>query len=138
MIPPHPPSQTTIHCSSLFIPFKGTIKAHRSQLRGRVFELFPVLNICSLMRHHAETPQYTVSAKSLQSCPIFCDPWTAALGAPLSMGFPSKHTGVGCHFLLQGIFPTQGSNPCLLVSCVNTTSATTVGQKRKQQQQKKL
>ena len=28
--------------------------------------------------------------------------------------FPSKNTGVGCHFLLQGIFPTQGSNPCLL------------------------
>ena len=23
-------------------------------------------------------------------------------------------TGVGCHFLLQGIFLTQGSNPCLL------------------------
>ena len=23
-------------------------------------------------------------------------------------------TPVGCHFLLQGIFPTQGSNPCLL------------------------
>ena len=22
--------------------------------------------------------------------------------------------GVGCHALLQGIFPTQGSNPCLL------------------------
>ena len=30
-----------------------------------------------------------------------------------------KNTGVGCHFLLQGIFPTQGSNPCLLVSCVS-------------------
>ena len=25
-----------------------------------------------------------------------------------------KNTGVGCHFLLQGIFPTQGSNPGLL------------------------
>ena len=25
-----------------------------------------------------------------------------------------KNTGVGCHFLLQGIFPTQGSNPWLL------------------------
>ena len=24
---------------------------------------------------------------------------------------PSKNTGVGCHFLLQGIFPIQGSNP---------------------------
>ena len=27
---------------------------------------------------------------------------------------PGKNTGVGCHFLLQGIFPTQGSNPGLL------------------------
>ena len=27
---------------------------------------------------------------------------------------PRKNTGVGCHFLLQGIFPTQGLNPCLL------------------------
>ena len=28
--------------------------------------------------------------------------------------FPGKNTGVGCHFLLQGIFPTQGSNLYLL------------------------
>ena len=28
--------------------------------------------------------------------------------------FPGKNTGVGCHCLLQGIFPTQGSNLCLL------------------------
>ena len=27
---------------------------------------------------------------------------------------PGKTTGVGCHFLLQGILPTQGSNPRLL------------------------
>ena len=27
---------------------------------------------------------------------------------------PGKNTGVGCHFLLQGIFPTQGSNLGLL------------------------
>ena len=26
---------------------------------------------------------------------------------------PGKNTGVGCYFLLQGIFPTQGSNPGL-------------------------
>ena len=30
------------------------------------------------------------------------------------MGFPGKNTGVGCHFLLQGIFPTQGLNLGLL------------------------
>ena len=28
--------------------------------------------------------------------------------------FPGKSTGMGCHFLLQGIFLTQGSNPGLL------------------------
>ena len=28
--------------------------------------------------------------------------------------FPGKNTGVGCHFLLQGIFLTQGSNLHLL------------------------
>ena len=33
--------------------------------------------------------------------------------APLSMDFPGKNTGMGCHFLLQGIFPTQGLNTCL-------------------------
>ena len=27
---------------------------------------------------------------------------------------PGRTTGVGCHFLLQGIFPTQGWNPTLL------------------------
>ena len=27
---------------------------------------------------------------------------------------PGKNPGVGCHFLLQGIFLTQGRNPCLL------------------------
>ena len=31
------------------------------------------------------------------------------------MGLPAgKNTGVGCRFLLQGIFPTQGSNQSLL------------------------
>ena len=27
---------------------------------------------------------------------------------------PGNNTGVGYHGLLQGIFPTQGLNPCLL------------------------
>ena len=41
-------------------------------------------------------------------------PWTTAHQAPLSMGFSLQEYGVGCHALLQGIFPTQGSNPHLL------------------------
>ena len=31
-----------------------------------------------------------------------------------SQDFPGKSAGVGCHFLLQAIFPIQGSNPGLL------------------------
>ena len=41
-------------------------------------------------------------------------PWTAARQASLSMEFPRQNTGLGCHFLLQGVFPTLGSNPRLL------------------------
>ena len=30
------------------------------------------------------------------------------------MGFARKNIGVGCHFLFQGLFPAERSNPCLL------------------------
>ena len=39
-------------------------------------------------------------------------PWTVAHQALLPMGFLGQR--VGCRFLCQGIFSTQGSNPCLL------------------------
>ena len=45
---------------------------------------------------------------------LFAALWTAARQAPLSMRFSSKNIGVGCHFLLQEIFLTQGWNPHLL------------------------
>ena len=38
--------------------------------------------------------------------------WTVAYQAPL--GFSRQNTRVGYHSLLQGIFPTQGLNLCLL------------------------
>ena len=38
-------------------------------------------------------------------------PRTVGYHTAPSMGFSSKSTGVGCHFLLQRIFPTQGLNP---------------------------
>ena len=34
-------------------------------------------------------------------CLTLATPWTVACQAPLSVGFSSKSTGVGCHFLLQ-------------------------------------
>ena len=41
-------------------------------------------------------------------------PLTLTHQASLSMDSPGKNTEVGCHFLLQMIFPTQGLNPSLL------------------------
>ena len=35
-------------------------------------------------------------------------------GSSAHEDFPGKNTGVGCHALLEGIFPTQGSNPGLI------------------------
>ena len=55
-----------------------------------------------------------VRVQSLSCVRPFVTPWTVACQAPLSMGFPTKNTGVGCNALLQGIFPTQGSNLHLL------------------------
>ena len=48
---------------------------------------------------------------------LVAQPYTTHLlphGLPCPWDFPSKNTQVGCHFLLQGIFPTQGLNSCLL------------------------
>ena len=41
-------------------------------------------------------------------------PWTVAIKLLCPWGFSGKSTGVGCHFLFQGIFPAQGLNPHLL------------------------
>ena len=44
-----------------------------------------------------------------QSRPALCDPMTVIHQAPLSMEFSREEYWKGCHALLQGIFPIQGS-----------------------------
>ena len=47
------------------------------------------------------------------SCSVMSDSlWPCGL---CSWDIPGKSTGVGCHFLVQGIFLTQGSNPDLYI-----------------------
>ena len=54
-------------------------------------------------------------AQSLQSYLTLCNTMDSSLpGSSVHGDSPGKNTGVGCHALLQGIFPTQVSNPCLL------------------------
>ena len=47
-----------------------------------------------------------------QLLPTLCNPMDCSLPGSSPWDFPGKSTGVGCHFLLQGIFPTQELNPC--------------------------
>ena len=55
------------------------------------------------------------AAKLLQSCSTLCYPMDCSPPGSFVHGdSPGKNTGVGCHALLQGIFPTQESNQCLL------------------------
>ena len=70
-----------------------------------------------------------------QLCPTLCNSMDCK---PIRLlhpwDFPGKSAGVGCHFLLQGIFPTQESNPGLphcrqtlyRLSHQGTTASTTV------------
>ena len=51
--------------------------------------------------------------KSLSRVQLFVTLWTVVHQAPPSMGFSRLESWLGCHFLLQGVFPTQGSNPGL-------------------------
>ena len=47
-------------------------------------------------------------------CLTLCDPMDCSLPGSSVLGdSPGKNTGVGCHALLQGIFPTQGLNSAL-------------------------
>ena len=48
--------------------------------------------------------------QSLGRVQLFVTPWMQPTRVLCPWDFPDKNTGVGCHFLLYGIFPTQESN----------------------------
>ena len=56
--------------------------------------------MCCVLSH--SVIPYSLRFYGLQPTRLLC-PWDS----------PGKNTGVGCHALLRGIFPTQGSNPGL-------------------------
>ena len=55
-----------------------------------------------------------VCACSLKLCPALCDPMDCTLLGSSVHGILSQEHSWECHLLLQGIFPTQRLNPCLL------------------------
>ena len=64
------------------------------------WEEFPLLYSRSLL-----LIDFIYQVKVTQSCPMLCNPMDYIVH-----GIPGQNSGVGSHPLLQGIFPTQGSN----------------------------
>ena len=56
-------------------------------------------------------PCLLAAVKSLQSCPVLCDPWTAAHQAPLSMGFCRQEYWGGFPCPPPGDLPNLGIEP---------------------------
>ena len=63
-------------------------------------------------------PSQVLRCAHVRACPVVSNflwlHWLWPSRRLCPWNFPGKDTGVGCHFLLQGIFPTQGSNLCPL------------------------
>ena len=77
-----------------------------------------IMSICTKLQSKEHVIEALVCAKLLRCVQIFVTPWTVACRDPLSMGFSRQeyYSGLPCSSPedLQGIFPSQGSNLCLL------------------------
>ena len=114
--------------------FGGKCRVRAQEWHDGQPEVFPPSSICplgnELKKCYFSFLFHLECAKGAATCSIVY-PWLCVQVAPAvsnSLGphglwpprrlcpgdFPGKNTGVGCHALLQGIFLTQRSNPCLM------------------------
>ena len=70
----------------------------------------PLKHSCQKKPMDREAWKWNVKVKSFSCVRLFATPWTVAKRLLHPWNFPGKSTGVGCHFLCQGIFLIQGSN----------------------------
>ena len=78
----------------------NTWKSEKGDVLGKGLKAFPIP--CPMHLFHLAAPEL---------CPFIC----CLVSQLCPWDFPGKNTGVGCHFFIQGIFPTQGS---ICVSCL--------------------
>ena len=79
-----------------------------------VYIYYIVKHVCGYMHTYIHTHTYIWSEKVkvlvTESCPILCNPMDCRPPGSCVYDSPGKNIGMGCHFLLQGIFLIQGSN----------------------------
>ena len=116
--------ESFLACSRLLVTPKFLL-FHDSQLYffilcfhlHRVFSACPPfsyrMSVIGFRTHLVEYHRGENGEKLLSRVRLFATPWTVAYQAFPPWDFLGKNTGVGCHSLLQGIFPAQGLNPGL-------------------------
>ena len=101
-------------CTHKIISRLQILKTHRSG--NALFEMGMGHTISSYLSLRAMNFIHLISKErkreSAKSCPTLVIPWTCQESARLLRPWdsPGKNTGVGCHSLLQGNFPTQEWN----------------------------
>ena len=117
--------QTSIIFHHLYVESKKWYKGTYAQNRNRLTDIEKTKQserayVCRRgkeVRHksgvqHQHTCVHACSVHSAVSTSLWPHgQWPTSLLCP--QNFPGKNTWMDCHFLLQGIFSTQRSNPCL-------------------------
>ena len=98
----------------LFIEIK--LLTHKTMYFATALTNRKILIHSLLERRGRGAPEYPCAVLCLvtQLCPTLCDHMDCRLpGSSVHGDSSGENPGVGCHALLQGILPTQGSNPGL-------------------------
>ena len=112
-VTPIPRSRYSVLSTLLFLSFSVTTSFKDNHCSNFVKHILALLVLCAVMC--LVTP----------SCPTLCNPMDCSPpGSSVHGDSPDKNTKVVCHALLQGIFPTWGSNPSLpqcrqILSCLS-------------------
>ena len=79
---------------------------------GEAVESIVWTSIMRIFENIENSLNFNYENQSLNCVQLFVTPWSTRHLCPWD--FSGRNIGVGCYFLLQGIFLTQGSNSCLL------------------------
>ena len=106
-------TQTQVYLVSKYLRTTHSSAQPRMVMESWIFNLvFLSIFLWNILSHLAKLPRSSCYLV-IKSCPALCDSMDYSLPA-CPWDFPGKNTGVGCHSLLQRMFPTQGSNLSLL------------------------
>jgi len=97
----------------MVISTKDALYLHKEAFAKQIHSVIKFTKFISLLLSSSSSSVALVG-QSLSHVQLFATPELQHARLLCPWGFPGKNTGVGCHFLLQGIFLDQGLNLYLL------------------------